>query len=552
MGTLSHKTGKAAAVAYKKRCLRIAAALFALLAAGWIAGNLLIDPEVDERGRRDEALVPATAPKTLREAFERLPAEAVADSRIELLDDNPASWTARWRMLADAREELEVSYFILHDDIFGVAFLGHLLHKAREGVQVRILLDAIGTSLSREISGNDYLDALAAARNVTVKMYRPYFSRFRDAFLTLNPFSILVSEHDKILVADGKRALIGGRNIAQEYMAHPLDYARSFRDADVLLTASRTGTAIERVFAAGFKSAKAREVRREAVDIKDSAADLLLAYQAMDAWLRGKPLPEETVRAIRDKRLSWIEDLDKLPHLKGALRKKIVRGTTAEVRLLDSRPRLMKADDAISKSLAKLARVAREEIFIEIPYLILSRHAVSVLEQAAAHGVRITILTNSPVSTDNAMSQAFFLEQWPGVMERVPTLRLFVAGDAHNIHAKVAAIDNQLALIGTYNLDPLSMSFNGELVAAIWSVRFAAHLLEKPRQLVAAGPPRVYEYRIARDGQGRPIRDDDGKVVVAFGPENHVRPEEWKTIQLYRKLVRIAGKLPGTSSLLWE
>lgn len=552
MGMFGRRTGTVKAL-YKKRCLRVAAALFAFLAAIWIAGNLLIDLDPDDRvQRRDEVLVPPSASKTLREVFERLPAEGVADSRIQLLDENQASWAARWRMLAEAREKLEISYFILDDDIFGVSFLGHLLQKAREGVQIRILLDAIGTTLSREISGNDYLDALAASGNVTVKMYRPYFYRYRDAFLTLNPLSILVCEHDKIIVADGKRALIGGRNIAQEYMAHQLDYARSFRDADVVLTALRTGTALEAVFDAGFKSAESLEVEREVVDIKDSAADLLLAYRAMDAWLRGRPVPKETARAIRDKGLSWLDDLDKLPRLRGALGKRYSADITAEVRLLDSRPRLMKSDDAISKSLAKLARVARKEIFIEVPYLILSRHAVSVFEQAAAQGVAITILTNSPVSSDNAMSQAFFLEQWPKVLERVPTLRLFVAGDAHNIHAKAATIDNQLALIGTYNLDPLSMSFNGELMAAIWSSEFAAQLVKKPRQLIAEGPPLVYEYRIARDGQGRAVRDKNGNIIVAFGPENHVRPGEWKEIQFYRKLVRVAAKLPGTSRLLWE
>ena len=48
--------------------------------------------------------------------------------------------------------------------------------------------------------------------------------------------------------------------------------------------------------------------------------------------------------------------------------------------------------------------------------------------------------------------------------------------------AKLAAIDNQLALIGTYNLDPLSMGFNGELVAAVWSDRFARRLLGKPTE----------------------------------------------------------------------
>ena len=47
-------------------------------------------------------------------------------------------------------------------------------------------------------------------------------------------------------------------------------------------------------------------------------------------------------------------------------------------------------------------------------------------------------------------------------------------------------------------------------------------------------------------------RDKNGKIVTAYGPEDHSSPDQWKTVQLYRKLLRIAAKLPGTSPLLWD
>lgn len=58
------------------------------------------------------------------------------------------------------------------------------------------------------------------------------------------------------------------------------------------------------------------------------------------------------------------------------------------------------------------------------------------------------------------------------------------------------------------------MALNSELVAAVWSARFAEKLLETGRQLIAAGPPTAYEYRIARD--------EDGRIIVAFGPNDHL------------------------------
>jgi cardiolipin synthase C len=532
---------------------RIAIAVPALLAAAWGLGNLLLDVQSPGRSAdRDKTPLPAPSGNTLRDIFETFPLKGGPDSRVEPLEDNTEAWAARWRLLAEARESLDVSYFILERDVFGFSFLGHLLHKAYEGIRIRILLDALGTKLSRDLSGNDYLDTLVGMENVTIKMYRPLFFRLADAFLTLNPAALVAGDHDKILIADGRLALTGGRNIGAEYFADPDDDPMAFHDADILLEGKEAGASLAAVFEAGFGSGEARAVRPEAVDIVDSSANLVLAYGAMDAWLRGRPVPEETASAILEKGFTWLDDLAKLPRLRGALKGKPAGSVAAEVRLLDSRPRFLESGDPISASLLRLARSANRDIFIQTPYLVLPREVVPVLEEAAARGVRITVLTNSPVSTDNAPSQAFFLEQWPELMARVPTLRLFVVGDRHNLHSKVGTIDGRLALIGTYNMDPISMAVNSEVVAAIWSSKIAGEVLAKPQRLISGGPPRVVEYRIARDGQGRPERDSDGKVVVAFGPRDHSAPERWKAVQRYWTLLRLAKKLPGSSRLLWK
>ncbi|HZD54907.1 MAG TPA: phosphatidylserine/phosphatidylglycerophosphate/cardiolipin synthase family protein, partial [Candidatus Aquicultoraceae bacterium] len=536
-----------------KRRIRFAVAvLFALAGAAWGLGHLFLD--VQRPIRDDEPAgkrLPASSGESLREIFETFRLKGDPDCRVELLEDNSGAWAARWRLLDAADETLDVSYFILDRDIFGYSFLGHLLRKARDGVRIRILLDAFGTKLSRDISGNDYLDTMASLGNVTVKMYRPLFFRFTDAFLTLNPTALAASDHDKILVANGRLAMVGGRNIGEDYFADPKDAPKAFRDMDVLLEGRAIGARLEAVFEADFRSGEARAVRPDAVDVVDWGEDILLAYRAMDAWLRGKPVPEETGSAIRRKGLSWLDDLAKLPRLRGVLAEAQPAPVAAEVRLLDSRPRFLESGDPVSVNLLRLVRGAKHHIFIQTPYLVLPREIVPILEEAAARGVRITVLTNSPLSSDNALSQAFFLEQWPELLARVPTLRLFVVGDRHNLHSKVGTVDDRLALIGTYNIDPVSMAVNGEVVAAFWSEPLCRRLLGKARRLISAGPPAVYEYRIGRDAQGRPERDDEGKAVVAFGPRDHSAPSQWKDVERYWTLLRIAKKLPGLSRLLW-
>lgn len=536
-----------------KRRMRYAVpAVLALLVVSWILGNLLLDVHVARRHRgRNKIPVYTPAGASLRDIFETFPLKGGQDSRVELLEGNVESWVARWRLLGEARQSVDVSYFILHQDIFGLSFLGHLLQKAREGVRIRIQLDALGTRMSLDVSGNDYLDTLVAIENVSVKIYRPWFFRFTDAILTLKPIALAASDHDKSLIVNGQLALTGGRNIGAEYFADLKDDPKAFRDLDVVLAGNEIGRSLTAVFEANFKSGEARSVNPESVDIVDWGNDLLLAYHAMDAWLRGRPIPEQVSSSIRSKGFSWLDDLAKLPRLRGALNRRPAGSIAAETRLIDSRPRLLESGDPISVSLLRLLQTANREIVLQTPYLVLPEEIVPVFENTAARGVRITVLTNSPVSSDSAPSQAFFLEQWPEILARVPTLRLFVCGDRHNLHTKAGAIDGRLMLFGTYNIDPFSMAVSGEVVVAAWSEPLALRFAEQTRRLIARGPPVIYEYRIARDAQGRPQRDKDGKVIVAFGPEHHSDPEQWKSVKRLWTLLRVAKKVPGTSRLLW-
>jgi phosphatidylserine/phosphatidylglycerophosphate/cardiolipin synthase-like enzyme len=349
---------------------------------------------------------------------------------------------------------------------------------------------------------------------------------------------VIVSEHDKILLADGRRALIGGRNIAADYFTPPADDPEAFADTDVVISGPSLGAALEEAFDAEYESGEAKEVEWEEVDLKDSTADLLLAYSAMSAWLHDDPIPPETEEAIRKEGLPWLDELRKMPHLKGALRKTLPPTVEAEVRLLDSRTRLGAPDDFITRSLIRLVRSARREIFIQSPYLVLPEDAVNVLREAGRRGVRITILTNSALSTDNPMSQAVFLEQWPELMARVPGLRIFVAGDRHNLHGKLAVFDRTLTIVGTYNLDPLSIAYNSELAAAVWSPPFAEALVKSRESLLKAGAPRILQYTIARSAKGEPKLGEEGEVEVKFGPEDHLGADERSEAERYRKVFR--------------
>lgn len=501
--------------------------------AGWVAA-----PWVDELGL--DELGPWSPDMDLAATFRTFPTPGGPPPAVRLLEDNQVAWLERWRLLAVARERIDVASFIVRDDVFGLSFLGHLVTRQSEGVAVRLLVDAHGTKMARNVFTEDYLDEVAGA-GIDVRVYRPLPQRIATAVLKLEPAAAIASEHDKLILVDRRLALLGGRNIGAEYFADLALAPTAFHDVDVLVEGAATCRALERAYDAEHLCAATKPVKPEVVNLSSQHDELLGAYRAMDAWLRGRPQDAADAAAA-----PWLAVLARdHPGLLGAFDDRRPPAVRAEVRLLDSAPRHTRADDAVTVGLRRLLASARNTVLIESPYLVLSEEAVKLLVAAGERGVAITIVTNSPSSSDNAVSQAFFMEQWPELLARVKGLRLFVRGDGHNLHGKTAVFDDEVAVVSTYNLDPISMAIQGEVALVATSPEFAARVAAPARRMIGEGAPTTYEYEIARDDDGAPVLDGDGLPQITFGPRDHSDPEAWTALAAWWALLRTMKDVAG-------
>jgi phosphatidylserine/phosphatidylglycerophosphate/cardiolipin synthase-like enzyme len=482
----------------------------------------------------------------LHATFDSLSRGPAQRARVELLDDNARAWTARWRLVAGAHETIDVDYFIFSQDAFGTALLGHLIAKAREGVSVRVLLDAQGLRMSQQPDRQDCLGLLAATPNASVRIHRAMERRLMEAVARLDPIVAAASDHDKIIVVDRRASIVGGRNIEAKYFAHPDDLPDAFHDVDAAIESPEVARTLTAVFDTTWDSERAAPIARQVEDAERCAAGTRLAHVAMDAWMHDRPLTPDARAAIEEQGFAWWDELRRYPRLSAPA---AVRSVRAEVRVVDSLPRAGSAADAVSRSLARLFHAASRSVLMETPYVVLTEEAAAVLETTGRRGVAMTVLTNSPVSTDNLLSQMYFQEQWPRLLAMVPRLRLFAEGTTHNVHGKVAVFDGEVVLLGSYNLDPFSMLISGELMVAVRSRAFARQVAAKPRAMIARGAPQVYEYRIARDDRGEPVRTPTGEVVIAFGPSDHADGIPWPRRGVRWGLVRAVPWLSGLPPL---
>jgi cardiolipin synthase A/B len=108
--------------------------------------------------------------------------------------------------LKNARSHIHILFYIVRDDEFSQQFFDILKAKAREGVEVRLLVDRIGSYRVKK-------PAIKELRNAGVQF--AFSNRIRLPFLF---YSSQVRNHRKISIIDGKIGYLGGFNIGKEYI----------------------------------------------------------------------------------------------------------------------------------------------------------------------------------------------------------------------------------------------------------------------------------------------------------------------------------------------
>lgn len=150
-----------------------------------------------------------------------------AGNRLTLLTGNEAASTEKDDAIRAARRSVWAEYYIVESDETGRSFLSLLAARALEGLDVRLLYDAVGSSGIDE-------DGLCALRRSGGKT---------AAFLPVNPFrrrwSTHLRNHRKLLVLDAERAFTGGANVGDEYSGFPIRRrsrpGRAWRDTHILV-----------------------------------------------------------------------------------------------------------------------------------------------------------------------------------------------------------------------------------------------------------------------------------------------------------------------------
>ena len=153
-----------------------------------------------------------------------------------LLNSGEEALQWRLRMIDSATSSIDMETFLWSPDRAGRLIQAHILAAANRGVRVRFLLDDSFT-----VHEDLALHAFDDHPNIELRIYNPLRHRYDSIFwrqlFNLGDFARTNHRmHNKLLVVDGRAALVGGRNLADEYFG--LHAKMNFRDMEVITMGS--------------------------------------------------------------------------------------------------------------------------------------------------------------------------------------------------------------------------------------------------------------------------------------------------------------------------
>lgn len=332
-------------------------------------------------------------------------------AHVRLITDNNEAWYARWYVLSRAKKSIDVTYFIVEKDVFGMSMLGILLKKAREGVKVRLMMDARGTKeLTRTMLGQDYLQELIAVPNVEIHVYNPASANIISAVGNIR--NLTGSNHDKIIIVDGEWFICGGRNVSMNYFVDPSDEPTVYRDTDVILRGKKAVGGIQLAFDEEFKSHMVFNVTRDFFGNWVSRAhELDIARMAMESYISGMGTPAVAANyKYADVLARYTTELSKYKKMQSYSGYDPMNGVHEyPIVVLDKHSYKGKRND-ITPAISAFMKTAEKEVMIQNPYVVLTPEAMNALKAANSNGVSINIHTTAPSAATAFLLRHFSLK----------------------------------------------------------------------------------------------------------------------------------------------
>lgn len=461
-----------------------------------------------------QATVPADSAFGRRLAERARPHQG--QSGFRLLPASNEAFAARAELARAATKSLDLQYYIVNDGLSTRTLFDEVLSAADRGVRVRVLLDDT-TSDGRD----EEIALLAAHPNIQVRVFNPLHLGRATGVTRLIGRALDLGQqhrrmHNKLWLADSSAAIVGGRNLGDEYF--DADPSLHFTDID-MLAVGPIAEQLAQSFDQYWNSTLSKPIQQFLYS-PPQPDELAAARQR----LRGYLARARTEQATLHERLlayrhaprleQWLDELIWAPGqaLWDAPSKVLADG--------EPDPHLL-----LASQLEPSLRTAEKELILISAYFVPSEDSRHYLTDLTDRGTDLRVLTNSLEATDVPAvhggyapyrrellehgARLFELRRQPGSGSGSGSAPTSFSGSSNSsLHSKALIIDRRYSFVGSLNVDPRSVLWNTEVGVLVDSPMLSEYL----RDLALEGmqPGRSYEVRLI-NGKLRWLTEDNGR-----------------------------------------
>lgn len=428
----------------------------------------------------------------------------------------------RLELIERSEKAIDLQYYIWDNDKVGMLAVATLIRAAERGVKVRLLIDDNNAKKMQDI----YI-ALNQHPNIEVRLFNPYrFRHFRLLDILLDSKRITRRMHNKTFIVDYQVALIGGRNMSDQYYNVGENY--QFSDMDVAL------------------------VGKAVYDIRDSFDEYWNHDYAYSVAQFAKTKAKMDYAQLKQHTTKVWQESQIAQSLKSLDRKTFSRWLNQDLKLdwVDAKIIADPADKIANTAspqtylayrLKEILDVPTEQVDLVSAYFVPQEQDLGLLTTLQQQGIQARILTNSFKANDVPIVHAFYakkrkaiLQQGAELYEFLPVLplslthkqRIRLFGEQKfnreglgrsSLHAKFLALDYKQVFIGSYNFDPRSTYLNSEIGVLLNSPKLAKAVHQSMQKELLD-----YAYKVELDDKQRLIwkqKTEEGMIIHRKEPQ---------------------------------
>jgi len=438
-------------------------------------------------------------------------------SGFRLLPNSSEAFRARAELIRNAQSSLDLQYYIVHDGLSTRMLIDEVLKAADRGVRVRILLDDTTSD-----GLDDILATLSSHPSIQIRLFNPLqLGRSTGVTRAMGRLFNLSRQHrrmhNKLWLADNSAAIVGGRNLGDEYFDAQPDL--NFTDID-LLGVGPVAEQLGHSFDQYWNSALSQPIG-DFVSMRLTQPQLAKARQALRVSLKKAQQHDPEL-------YQQLAAYETHPQL-GVWRDELIWAWNQA--LWDAPSKVLAKDEPdphllLTTQLAPDLSAVTQELILVSAYFVPGKTGLVYLTGRADAGVDVRLLTNSLEATDVPAVHGGYAPYRKALLEHGVKLyelrrqpgstggsgpHLFKTSMStdSSLHSKAMIFDQQKSFIGSFNFDPRSGLWNTEVGVLVDSPQLAA----QARDLALQGmqPALSYEPRL-QQGKLVWLTEDNGQL----------------------------------------